>query len=162
MTCSCGHEFCWYCLKDYKYSESSLYEQHNQKDCLLLLLIKVITLVFCFFSLLLVYSGNEFFNTTISYGWRILVGILRAVAIDGAIAVQFMILTQNSHRRNQFRRLAVLFAIMDIIALIVIYLIGDLAMTFYIIGLSLATAGVSVGIGMMVEFSVATWFQYIR
>lgn len=150
MTCSCGHEFCWYCLKDYKFADDSIYKQHNQKDCLFLLLTKIITLLFCFCCLILVYSGNESFNAAVAYGFKLLLAILRAIAIDGAIAVQFLILNQNFHRRNNFRKLAGLFAGMDVIALIVIYLIGDLLVTLYIIGISLITVGVSVGVGMMV------------
>jgi len=28
MTCPCGHQFCWYCLKDYSASSNNLYSVH--------------------------------------------------------------------------------------------------------------------------------------
>lgn len=87
MTCSCQHEFCWYCLKDYKHTAGSRYKTHNQKDCLFLLVTKFIVLLFVGFSLGLAYWGNEAFNAGVAYFGKICLGAIRALAIDGAIAL---------------------------------------------------------------------------
>lgn len=150
MTCSCSHQFCWYCLKDYKFSQTSRYKAHNQKDCLFLLLIKVIVGFFFAFSLVLAYSGNESFSLIISSMANLCLGALRALAIDGAIVIQVIVLNHNMHRRNNVRKLGLLFLVMDLLALIVIFLIGDLVLTIYIIGVSLMFAGIVAVIGILV------------
>lgn len=162
MTCSCGHEFCWYCLKDYKRTSTSRYKSHNQKDCLFLLMLKLIIVLSFAFSLALAYSGNEAFNKAISYSFKICLGILRAFAIDGAITIQLIVLNHTSNRRANVKRLGMFFLAMDLLALLVIYLIGDLHITLLILGISLMVAGAAGLLGIMVEYSVNTWFNYIR
>jgi hypothetical protein len=82
--------------------------------------------------------------------------------IDGAIAIQFIFLNNNYYMKSKFRRLLTMFLIMDFITLIVIYMIGDLQLTMYIIGISLVISGVGMFVGVAVTFSVSTWFDYIR
>ena len=77
-------------------------------------------------------------------------GALRALAIDGAIVIQVIVLNHNMHRRNNVRKLGLLFLVMDLLALIVIFLIGDLVLTIYIIGVSLMFAGIVAVIGILV------------
>lgn len=84
------------------------------------------------------------------------------MSIDGTIVLQFMALKHSFRRTNNFRALAGLFCAIDIGTLVVVYLMGELTSTVFIIGVSLVGAGVSMMIGMMVEFSVSTWFSYIR
>ena len=162
MTCSCSHEFCWYCLKDYKHSAGSRYRQHAQKDCLFLLLTKFVVAAFFAFGLAFAAWGSEAFDAAVAYCFKVCLGVLRAFAIDGAIAVQLVVLNHNAHRRNNLRRLGLLFLGMDLLALFVLYLIGDLAVTMYILGVSLMVAGVVGWVGISVEYSVNTWFNYIR
>lgn len=97
-----------------------------------------------------------------AYVYKISVGVFRALLIDGAISIQFIVLNNSSNRKSTFHRLIVIFLLMDLIALMGIYLIGDLALTMYIIGISLITAGAAVFVGMIVAFSVSTWFDYIK
>ena len=162
MTCSCGHEFCWYCLKDYRFNHDTRYKEHNQKDCLFLLIIKVFILLLCLFCILLVSNGSKGFSGIMDYILTIFMGVLRTVAVDGGIAIQFAILNHNRYRRSAFKKLLYLFLGLDLVTLVMIHLVGDLAITMFIIGVSLVIGGVSMGLGVLVEFSVSTWFNYIR
>jgi hypothetical protein len=97
------------------------------------------------------------------YGaWRVVLFILKFILIDGAIAIQFIFLNNNYHLRTKFKRLLIMFCIMDIMTLIIIYMLGDLQLTMHIIGMSLIIAGCGMLVGMTVAFSVSTWFDYIR
>ena len=97
------------------------------------------------------------------YGvWRIILLTLKFLIFDGAIAIQFIFLNNNYHLKTKFKRLLTIFCIIDIIALVVIYMIGDLQLTMQIIGISLIIAGCGMLAGRTIGFSVSTWFNYIR
>jgi len=85
MTCSCGHEFCWYCLKNYHNVQDSQYRQHNQRDCLFLLLTKIVTVLLVLLSLMLVVSGSDNYSWALQKIWTAMLIVIRAVLTDGAL-----------------------------------------------------------------------------
>jgi hypothetical protein len=114
MTCSCGHEFCWYCLKNY----------HNVA------------------------------NSTI-------IIIIRALLTDGALVGEVIVLNRMNHAFHPFRKILAIFLMFDLVIGLLLWFIGEMAYTLLIIGLSTGVALMGLGIGLAVDFSVATWFNYI-
>jgi hypothetical protein len=161
MTCSCGHEFCWYCLKNYHNVANSQYEQHNQKDCLFLLLTKIITLILFMLSILLVTNGNENFNWMMQKAWSTIIIIIRALLTDGALVGEVIVLNRMNHAFHPFRKILAIFLMFDLVIGLLLWFIGEMAYTLLIIGLSTGVALMGLGIGLIVDFSVATWFNYI-
>jgi hypothetical protein len=162
MTCSCGHEFCWYCLKNYHNVNRSEYRQHNQKDCLFLLLIKGLTIIICFMSLLLITTGVDTFNWIMHCIFSGMLTVVRVLLTDGAIMAQIMVLMRMNSMYRPFKRLLLVFVVSDILAGLVLSYLGQLAYTLVIIGLSMAVALSCLGVGLLVDFSVVTWFNYIQ
>mgnify|MGYP000939287730 CR=1 FL=1 len=162
MTCSCSHEFCWYCLKNYHNVQESQYRQHNQKDCLFLLLTKVVTIVLFLLSLMLVVSGSDNFSWALQKICTALLVIFRGLLTDGALVAQGVVLNRMNTYYRPFKRTLITFVVADILAGIVLWYLGEMAFTLLIIGVSLFVALSCLGIGLLVEFSIATWFNYIQ
>lgn len=60
MTCVCGHEFCWYCFKDYYYYKSVVYTQHSDSECTFTVLSKLIILLICVIGI--VFNISPYYN----------------------------------------------------------------------------------------------------
>lgn len=162
MTCSCGHEFCWYCLKNYHNVRESQYRQHNQKDCLFLFLTKVLILLLVTFSMMLVVSGSDTYSWALQKIWTGLVLLMRALVTDGAIVAQGIVLNRMNTYYRPFKRMLLTFLLADVFIGLGLWYFGELAYTLLIMGVSVAVALGCLGIGLMVEFSVGTWFNYIQ
>lgn len=58
MSCPCGHEFCWYCLKDYFSSGNNLYSVHETKECAFIFFSKMAFISVCLLGVVLSFLGN--------------------------------------------------------------------------------------------------------
>ena len=161
MTCTCGHEFCWYCLKDYVYNKNSKYENHNSKDCLLMLASKIFMILLCALSLTLVISGTEGFSRLSSWILFLLIGLMKVLMIDGAMAFQAIFIARNYRNRSFLKKRLASFIAMDIIMFSLIYLVGEMSFVLTVIVVSLISTGVAGGLALLISHSVTTWFNYI-
>lgn len=58
MSCPCGHQFCWYCLKDYYPSGNNIYSVHEPKECASIFISKIVFTSTCVSGIFLTLLGN--------------------------------------------------------------------------------------------------------
>lgn len=113
-------------------------------------------------SLLLVVSGVETFNWVVSCLISGLGTVVRVLLTDGALLAEIMVLMRMNSMERPFKKLVLIFLLADVMTGMCLGYLGELAYTLVIIGLSLAVALSCLGIGLLVDFSVVTWFNYIQ
>ena len=116
----------------------------------------------CSLSLFLVVAGVDTFNGMIQGVWTVLTTAFRVLLTDGALASQFITLCRMRTDHSPFKKLLFAFILSDLLAGLCLYYFGQLGLTFAIIALSVGGALICVGTGLLVDYSVATWFNYIQ
>jgi hypothetical protein len=58
MSCPCGHQFCWYCLKDYYPAPANVYSVHEPRECAAIFISKLVFFCICVAGIFLTLLGN--------------------------------------------------------------------------------------------------------
>jgi hypothetical protein len=92
MTCPCGHQFCWYCLKDYFTNSNNIYSVHDPKECAFIFISKIIFMSICLSGIVLTFLGNEIFHQFVSYFFVGLKYILLTIFVDLILISNFLVI----------------------------------------------------------------------
>jgi hypothetical protein len=87
MSCPCGHQFCWYCLKDYYALPHNVYSVHEPKECASIFISKIVFMTICISGIFLTLLGNEIFQKFMSYIFIGIAYLLQTISIDIVIAL---------------------------------------------------------------------------
>jgi hypothetical protein len=87
MSCPCGHQFCWYCLKDYYASPHNVYSVHEPKECASIFISKIVFMTICISGIFLTLLGNEIFQKFMGYIFIGIAYLLQTISIDIVIAL---------------------------------------------------------------------------
>lgn len=90
MTCPCGHQFCWYCLKDYFGTRNNVYSVHEPRECAFIFLSKIVFIFICVLGIALTFLGNQVFHAFVGYLFVGLKYILLSVFIDLVVIVNVL------------------------------------------------------------------------
>ena len=134
MTCPCGHEFCWICMKDYFHKKENVYSPHEQFECVFILILKVFLVITCFLALVMTSVGHEGFRVFTSWLWSILTIIFRTLILDLYFSAQFflcrIVATKNHRGRRSFlqsinsKKFVFMMLGINLLAILLIYSIG--------------------------------------
>jgi hypothetical protein len=75
---------------------------------------------------------------------------------------QVAVLSRMNNPFQPFKKTMVGFLLFDMMIGIVLWYIGEIAYTIVIISLSMGIGLTCLGIGLLIDFSMATWYNYIQ
>jgi hypothetical protein len=102
MSCPCGHQFCWYCLKDYFHHPKNIYSVHEPKECAFIFFSKITMFFMCLCCIILTSFGNEVFQYILQLLFTGFKWFFHVLVVDIAIAINIIAVNQWYTRYNQF------------------------------------------------------------
>ena len=173
MTCPCGHQFCWFCLKDYYSNGSSVYSTHEPKECAFIFLSKMAFMSICICGIILTFLGNDVFHKFVSYFFVGLKYLLLTIFVDLILICNFLVINQliqriKNHRlygydhwTSNIKVYISLLAFIDLLLLGLFYLLELYGLVFSIIIIEVLVAAVGALTVWVIVYSVETWFDYV-
>lgn len=173
MTCPCGHQFCWYCLKDYFGTRNNVYSVHEPRECAFIFISKIIFMSICTLGIILTFLGNEVFHAFIALFFVGLKYLLLTLFIDLILISNFLMISHIVQKVRNIRiygydngQIGIKFMITGLVGLDLMLLVALYFFEMYtIIGwILLIEAGIAavgaIGVWLII-YSVETWFDYI-
>lgn len=170
MTCPCGHEFCWYCLKDYQFSQRNVYSVHEPKECAFIFFSKISLAVLSVIGVLLTFLGNDVFQMCMGAFFLGARYLLHAMILDILLAINVIVALQLINRHRQYHQqqhylsssvLVVGLAVVDLVAGGVLVWVGLLWESGVILLVEIVILGVGAAAVWLIVFSIETWFDFI-
>ena len=173
MTCPCGHQFCWFCLKDYYSNGNNVYSSHEPKECAFIFLSKMAFMCICICGIVLTFLGNDVFHKFVSYFFVGLKYILLTIFIDLILISNFLVINHivqkiRNHRLYGFddRLSNIKFFIgalvfVDFLLMMIFYMVEIYGLIFSIIVIEVLVAALGALSVWMIVYSVETWFDYV-
>ena len=169
MTCPCGHQFCWFCLKDYVDSPSQIYSIHEPKECFFILFSKIVILFTCLISLSSFILGGESIRLILNWFFIAIAYLFHAILIDLWIIFQSWLIYSMDKQKNiaysyyPFKHTSIPLKIIVFIILnfVVIYLTDSLDFAVEsgcIIAVEVAIVAIISFVWVVVVFTCETWF----
>ena len=82
MTCTCSHEFCWYCFHDFYYYKEKVYSNHDNGECGFITVSKICFVIFFILGILLNYHPDYNINWVFSHIPSFLLFVLKIILVD--------------------------------------------------------------------------------
>jgi hypothetical protein len=102
MTCPCGHQFCWFCLKDHYASGTNVYSVHEPRECAFIFISKIMFMSMCLSGIVLTFLGNDIFHQFVGYFFVGVKYILLTFLVDFVLIGNFLLINQIFQKvRNQ-------------------------------------------------------------
>jgi hypothetical protein len=92
MTCPCGHQFCWYCLKDYFNIRDNVYSVHEPRECAFIFISKIIFMTICILGIILTFLGNDIFHAFVGYFFIGIKYLFFSVFVDLTLISNFLVI----------------------------------------------------------------------
>lgn len=169
MSCPCGHQFCWYCLKDYYPSPHNVYSVHEPKECVSIVVSKVVFMVICTAGIFLTLLGNEIFQRFMGYFFVGMAYLLHTSILDLLIAINIFVINSilvRYYNRNSFTHKGSLYVgialvVFDLLVVLVLLYFDLLVESAFILLAEAVLIGVVAAVVWLVIVNVETWFKYI-
>lgn len=170
MSCPCGHQFCWYCLKDYYHAANNVYSVHEPRECAAIFISKVIFIGICIAGIFLTLLGNEVFQRFMGYFFTGMAYIVHTLLLDLAIALNIFainsLLVRHYNRSlltiNKGNKIVVGGIIFcDLFVLLILYWLELLIDSALILLIEATLIGVIALTVWLVMINIDTWFKYI-
>jgi hypothetical protein len=170
MSCPCGHQFCWYCLKDYYPAANNVYSVHEPRECAAIFISKVIFIGICVAGIFLTLLGNEVFQRFMGYFFKGMAYIAQTLLLDLAIALNIFAINSllvrhynrsllTIHKGNKIVIGSIIFC--DLVVLLILYWLDLLIESAVILLVEATLVGVVALAVWVVMIIIDTWFKYI-
>ena len=173
MTCPCGHQFCWFCLKDHYNTGNNVYSVHEPRECAFIFISKIMFMSMCIAGIILTFLGNDIFHQCVSYFFIGVKYILLTFVVDLILIGNFLLINHIFQKiRNQriygydnrmpsVRYFVGALIVVDIAILLFFYMLELYTLIFWVI-IAQVTLAAFIALNVwLIVYSVETWFDYI-
>ena len=162
MTCVCGHEFCWYCFKDFYYYKSVVYNQHSENECTFTVLSKFVIVLISLIGI--VFNISPYYNMQFLFSYlpTILLFILKIVISNALITLNASMNHEIRlyHRHKSFKQTYGLLALANLVVLFLLWLFSIWKFVLIVIGIE-GGIGLTVFLGSVAcSFVKRKWNGY--
>ena len=170
MSCPCGHQFCWYCLKDYYPAPNNVYSVHEPRECAAIFISKLAFTGICIAGIFLTLLGNDVFQRFVEYFFIGMRYLVHTLLLDAVIAINiFLINNLIVHHYNRpfydyskMKKFGVAgLVIFDLIVLAILYYLELLVESGVIILVEVSLVGLVAATVWFVMINIDTWFKFI-
>lgn len=173
MTCPCGHQFCWFCLKDYFSTANNVYSVHEPKECAFVFISKILFMSICLLGIILTFLGNDIFHQFVSYFFIGLKYILMTIFLDLIIISNVLVVNQiiqkvryyhhygHSNRPSNVKYFIGGLVFVDALLLVGFYFLEIYSLIFWILVIEVSVCALGALMVWLVVHSIETWFDYI-